>query len=146
MENLPETKPGNQRGVMHVMRSIWAVLAGYLTLAILVMLLLMIVLAIVPRWQASVSSDYLAANIMLSIISAMAGGWVCARLAPDRPLAHGLALGIISLVLGVLYALDTPLGAGRTAPPQWYGVLLALLALPSVLAGTMLRIRTAGRS
>ncbi|MCB1217012.1 hypothetical protein KDL44_06445 [bacterium] len=131
-----------RRSPLSVLLSIWAVLAGYLTLSILVMLLLMVALVIVPEWRETVSGGYLLANILLSIISAAAGGYVTARIAPASPLGHGLALGLISLLFGVLYAMNMPTEPGRPEPPEWYGVLLAVLALPSVMLGALVRVRT----
>ena len=125
-----------------ILRSIVAVVVGYLSLSICVMVLLVVALALVPAWQGTVTGGYLATNIMLSIISAAIGGWVCARLAPSRPLLHGNILGLIALALGILYALSPMEDGGRSQPPGWYAPMLAMLAWPSVVLGTQIYIRT----
>ncbi|MCB1185922.1 hypothetical protein KDL29_02040 [bacterium] len=132
----------NGRSAVTILRSIWAVVAGYLTLSLLVIILLVIAVTIVPQWKKTADGAYLATNLMLSVVSAAFGGYVCARLSPDRPLGHALALGLVTLVLGVLYALSMPTEAGRAAPPGWYGPALAVLALPSVLLGALVFTRT----
>lgn len=125
-----------------ILRSIVAVVVGYLSLSICVMVLLVLALALVPGWQGTVTGGYLATNIMLSIISAAIGGWVCARLAPSRPLLHGNVLGLIALVLGILYVLSPAEDGGHAQPPGWYALMLAMLAWPSVILGTLIFIRT----
>lgn len=120
----------------------WAVLAGYLAMSLLVIILMMIALAIVPQWRMTVSGDYLAANIMINILSAICGGWLCARLSPNRPMSHGIALGLITLIGGMFYALNMPQEAGRASPPQWYGPVIAVMGSVAVIPGALLYVRT----
>ena len=127
--------------LLTLLRSIWAVFAGYLVLAVLVMLLLVLALALVPAWQDQITGAYLAVNIALSILSSVCGGWVTAQLAPGHRFQHGLALGLLAAVFGILYAMGPQPEGGMPQPPEWYRLLLACLALPSVLTGSLLRIR-----
>jgi hypothetical protein len=63
----------------------------------------------------------------------VAGGYVAARLAPDRPLAHAVVLGTIGLavsIVGTVATWDKP-----EFGPHWYPLALAVLALPSSWAG-----------
>lgn len=130
---------------MTILRSAWTVLAGYLLLSILIMLLNIICMLAVPAWRDNVTGTYLAVNILLSILSAACGGWLTAHLVPCHRFQHGLALGLLATVFGILYAMGSQPEADIQQPPEWYRLLLASLALPSVLAGSMLRIRRAGR-
>jgi peptidoglycan/LPS O-acetylase OafA/YrhL len=61
------------------------------------------------------------------------GSAVAARLAPDRPMQHALALGVVGLVACLAGAV-----ASRNAPelgPRWYPIALVVLALPCAWAG-----------
>ena len=80
------------RNAVTILRSIGAVVAGYLVEGLLVMTLVVLAVIIVPQWQETADGAYLATNMMLNVIAAIAGGYVCARLSPDRPLGHALAL------------------------------------------------------
>ena len=61
------------------------------------------------------------------------GSYLTARLAPDRPMRHALALGAIGLVLSIVGAV-TMKGAG----PAWYPIALAASALPCAWLGARL--------
>ena len=61
------------------------------------------------------------------------GGWVTARLAPSRPLRHGLALGALGMVLASLGAAAN-WGLGH----HWYPLSLIVGGFPATLAGTRL--------
>jgi hypothetical protein len=68
-------------------------------------------------------------------------GWlITARLAPDRPMAHVWALGIIGLFAAVAGTVAT-WNAGPEFGPKWYPLALVALALPSVWAGGKLARR-----
>jgi len=124
-----------------ILRSIGAVLAGYVVLAVLIIVLLMAALTIVPAWGVGISTAYITVNILLSIFSSACGGWVAAWLAPGQRFQHGLALGLVTLGLGIIYAMNPQAEAGMPQPPEWYRYLLAALALPSVLGGSLLYMR-----
>jgi surface polysaccharide O-acyltransferase-like enzyme len=65
------------------------------------------------------------------------GGYVAARLARARPVAHALALGWI----GVAFSLAGTISTWNMGPefgPKWYPISLVVIALPSSWAGAML--------
>ena len=67
----------------------------------------------------------------------VAGSYLTARLAPDRPMQHALALGAIGLLLSIAGAV-----ALRGAGPSWYPLGLAASALPCAwLGGRLLGAR-----
>ena len=68
----------------------------------------------------------------------VAGSWLTARLAPDRPLRHALALGWVGLALSITGTI-----AMWNAGPHWYPIALAASALPCAWLGGRLR---AGRA
>ena len=67
---------------------------------------------------------------------AVAGCYLTARLAPRRPMAHALALG----VLGLLFNIAGSIAMWDTAP-AWYHVVALVLVMPSAWLGGWLRER-----
>ena len=66
----------------------------------------------------------------------VAGCWLTARLAPDRPMRHAMALGGIGLVLSIVGA-----AAMWDAGAHWYPIAVAASALPSAWLGGRLHGR-----
>ncbi len=69
---------------------------------------------------------------------AIAGGYIAARLAPDRPMRHALILGTLGLIVSIAGAVAT----WNQAPAlghEWYPLSLVVLALPPAWLGGMLR-------
>ena len=66
------------------------------------------------------------------LVISIAGAWLTARLAPDRPLVHAVRLGYVGTVLGVIGVAATwNAGLG----PRWYPISLAVLAIPQCWLG-----------
>jgi hypothetical protein len=68
------------------------------------------------------------------------GGYITARLAPNRPMAHVWTLGIIGLLAAIAGALAT-WDKGPEFGPKWYPLALVVLAIPSVWVGGKLARR-----
>ena len=68
----------------------------------------------------------------------IAGCWLAARLAPDRPMWHALALGWLGVVLSTFGTVAT-WNLGPAFGPKWYPIALVLTALPSAWVGGKLR-------
>jgi hypothetical protein len=66
------------------------------------------------------------------------GGYIVARLAPDRPMRHAMAIGTLGLVVSLGGVVAT---WGRDLGPLWYCLALVALALPQSWAGAQLRMR-----
>lgn len=64
----------------------------------------------------------------------VAGCWLTARLAPDRPTRHALALGLLGLVLSTAAMLAT-WDRGPEFGPRWYPLALVVSAIPCAWAG-----------
>ena len=69
-------------------------------------------------------------------IYTVAGGYVAAALAPNRPMRHAVALGILGIVLSILGAVAT-----RGITPAWFSISLVILGLPCVWLGAKLKDR-----
>jgi len=68
------------------------------------------------------------------------GSYVTARTAPDRPMQHALAGGVVGLVLSIAGAIAT-WNRGPELGPHWYPLALVATALPCAWAGGSLRVR-----
>ena len=82
-----------------------------------------------PAWTLAVALAY-------GTVFTIAGGYVAAWVAGRRPIAHGVALGLIGIVLGTL-GVVTMWHLGD----HWYPIALVLLALPSTYLGARLFAR-----
>jgi len=70
------------------------------------------------------------------IACGVAGCYVAARLAPDRPVAHALALGGVGLAISTAGAV-----AMWDAGPHWYSLAVIAISLPCAWLGGALRER-----
>lgn len=115
-------------------RSFWALVAGVVFI-IVVTTLVDIVLHMVgvypPMGQPMNDALALLATAYRIPIS-IAGAWLTARLAPEKPMKHALMLGVVGTALG-LVGVVTTWNAGLG--PHWYPIALAVLAIPQCLAG-----------
>lgn len=72
------------------------------------------------------------------IVIGLLGGYLTARLSTRQPLKHSLILGTVGFVVGGLGALTL----GDKAPgPVWYGVAVAVLALPQCWLGALIYLQ-----
>jgi len=65
------------------------------------------------------------------------GCWLAARLAPDRPLAHAMVLGMLGTALGVAGTVAT-WGRGPGFGPHWYPIVVAVMPIPCAWIGAAL--------
>jgi len=121
---------------MKALRSIFAVIAGFVTMGVFVIVLTLFCVAALHVQSGHPTPLYLMLNIAYSAVAAIAGGWVCARVAGYRPVAHGVALAVLML-LSSAAALRHP------APGQslTYQITLAALMPLAAIAGSSLRRR-----
>jgi putative membrane protein (TIGR04086 family) len=120
-----------------VLRSAAVILAGYVVFVVSAVALFQLSgrnpHAAQPPWFVAASAAYGAGFAAL-------GGWLAARLAPARPLPHGVAVGLI-LAAGATVSLLTSPSADATWS-QW--TALTLMA-PAALLGGHLAARTGRR-
>ncbi len=127
-----------------MIRSIGALVAGYLTMALLVIVGSLSVAAVllpggIAR-AAPVTTEYLVANLAVSFAAAVAGGWVAGWLAGERPLRHGAILAAIVLTMGLAAAALAPRAADPAErPPAWYPWAVAAVGSTGTLLGGFLR-------
>jgi len=125
---------------MNLLKSIGAVLAGFLAVGILhtVTDLILEKAGIFPSpdQPAALETKFLAIAAVYRNIYNVLGGWITARLAPNRPVGHALILGAIGTIANIAGGIVMwKIGA------HWYPLLLAVLALPSCWLGGVLATR-----
>jgi hypothetical protein len=117
-------------------RSIAAVFAGLLTIAVLDNLIDFILHSTgvyPPVGQTMADALFLLALGYRTIDGAL-GCYIAAALAPSRPMRHALTLGGIGVVLSSLGLLAT-LGGGPEFGPLWYPLALVAISLPCAFFG-----------
>jgi len=129
-----------------ILHTFLALLAGYATMAILVILVTVLLTRLAPSWvakQGAPQPAYIAVNIGYSFLAAAAGGYVTAliaqRFARGNPLIQVLALALIVLLLAALSAMQS-----RGKQPIWYQLTLVAIVPLGVFAGGVLRLRAMG--
>lgn len=124
-----------------MIRSILAVLGGYLTSTVLVLITQAVIMMVFTEEMLSSAGLYPATAFLLivlfySMVYAVAGGYVTAMIAKRAEVRHAFVLGAFMLTLGVL----TVLFQVRDLPIWWHVIFLGQL-IPAVLGGAYLRIR-----
>ena len=122
---------------MNILRSVGAVAAGLLTIAVLCVLTdaLLVAVHLLPPPDAHrpYTLAFLGVVIVYCAAYTLVGGYVTARLAPTRPVAHAVVLGILGMALSTLGTMNSwQIGNGWNAitlvaegiPLCWIGALL----------------------
>jgi hypothetical protein len=127
------------RGPRRVRRSVGAVLGGLVAIFAVTTAtdVVMHLLGVFPPLHAPpMSNGLFLLALAYRVVYDVAGGALTARLAPDRPMGHALALGGIGVALSIVGAVVM-----RGAGPAWYPLALAASALPSAWLGARLAAR-----
>ncbi|HEY1772896.1 MAG TPA: hypothetical protein VGH91_06870 [Gammaproteobacteria bacterium] len=138
---------------MNILRSIGAVAAGLLTIVLLCVLTDALLVAVHVLPSPELHRPYTLACLGVVIVYCTAytlvGGYVTARLAPTRPVAHAVVLGMLGMALSTLGTLHQwQIGDGWNAitlvaegiPLCWLGALIYTQWLRShPLSGLVLR-------
>lgn len=132
-----------------MLRSIGAVLGGFVAMAVLVMIgTAAAMAAFVPGGLGTMRSGgaagglpnrYLVANLTISFLAAVAGGTVTAIIAAANPRQHTLALAAFVLVMSVVSARQSAGHSATGGQPSWYSWVIAVIGVVGVIVGGMLR-------
>ena len=122
-------------------RSVLAVLAGFVVIFVLSLGTdgILHATGVYPPWGQTMADSLFGLATAYRILYGVLGCWVAARLAPDRPMAHALALGVIGFAFsfaGLVFAQKQ----GPEFGPLWYAIAIVAIALPCAWAGGWLRI------
>jgi surface polysaccharide O-acyltransferase-like enzyme len=116
--------------------SIGSVLAGFIATAILSIAtdLAMHTTGVFPPEGQPMSNGLFALATVYRTIYTIVGGYLTARIAPNRPMAHAWILAIIGVLAAIAGTVAT-WDKGAEFGPKWYPIALVILAIPSVLLG-----------
>ena len=119
-----------------VLRSIGAVLAGLLLIIIITTATdsVMHTTGVFPLAGEPMSNALWLLATAYRIVYGVAGSFIAARLAPDRPMRHALALGVVGFVLSIVGAVAT-WDRGPGFGPKWYPLALVVIAIPCAWLG-----------
>lgn len=125
-----------------ILRSIGAVVAGVLVIFVLSIGtdVVMHATGVFPPWFKPMSTSLWLFTTGYRILYGILGGYVTARLAPDRPMGHALVLGAGGVVLSLAGVIST-WSAGPEFGPKWYPIALVVTALPCAWLGGRLWVR-----
>lgn len=85
-----------------ILRSVLAVIAGFLAMAVLVMVLTLVSVSALHVKSGHPTPGYLTLNVIYSLAAALLGGWLAALVAGRSPVAHGIALAVVMLALSAV--------------------------------------------
>jgi MFS family permease len=117
-----------------VLKSLLAVVAGFLTVVVLSVVTDMVVEALGIFPGADHPQDYrqwmLALALFYRTVITVFGGYLTAKLAPQNPMKHAVILGVLGTLAGAAGAI-----AAWSLGNHWYPIALAVLAIPSTWLG-----------
>lgn len=114
------------------LRHVGAVLAGLLAIFAITIAtdVAMHATGIFPPWGQPMSSALFLVALAYRIVYGVLGCYIAARLAPDRPMQHAVALGAVGVVLSSAGAV-----AMWEAGPAWYSLAVIAISLPCAWVG-----------
>ncbi len=112
-------------------RSFGALFAGFLAVVVLSLGtdLALHAIGVFPRLGEAMSDALLLLATACRAVYSVAGSYITARLAPDRPMQHALAGGVVGLAVSIAGAVAT-WNRVPTLGHHWYSLAIIALALP----------------
>jgi hypothetical protein len=129
---------------MNILKSVGAVLAGYLISAILTGTTIFVLGALFTESYKPENTGWVIFNVIYGCAFAVVGGVIVAKLAPSKPMAHAWVLGILMTLFAVLtgyLVASAPPSPEYVNQPGWYYPVLAITVLPSILLGASIYLR-----
>ena len=118
-------------------KSVWSVVAGFLTVVILSTLTDFVLESLkifTPIGQGVMATWMLVVAFIYRSIYTILGGYITARLAPNRPMRHAIILGIVGIAAGLVGVV-----VGWNLSEHWYPIALVVFALPCTWLGGKLK-------
>ncbi|SEG42882.1 hypothetical protein SAMN05421819_2885 [Bryocella elongata] len=125
--------------IPQALRSVLAVLAGFVAMVALVIVCTLLAMQAMHLKSGHPTPGYLVINATYSLLAAVAGGWIAARLSRYKPLHHALALAMIVAFLSLVMLMKPSLSQSYT-----YQLAMAIVPPFAVLAGGWLASRQMG--
>ena len=133
--------PGFERGRGPIPRRIGAVLAGFAAIFILSTATDIVLHAtgVFPPWGQPMAGALFLLALVYRTVYGIAGSYLTARLAPNRPMSHAVALGVVGVLVSLAATVAT-WNAGPAFGPKWYPISLIIIAVPCAWAGGLLKV------
>src|SRR5947209_2789404 len=128
-----------------IKQSVWAVVAGPVVAFVTTTLVEVIehIAHMLPQINDPINDALSLLATSYRIVIGVAGAWLTARLAPDKPLTHALSLGYLGVALGLVGVVAT---WSKGLGPHWYPIALVVLAVPqSWVGGKLYEVRAQRR-
>jgi hypothetical protein len=120
---------------MSSLKSVWSVVAGFLVVVVLSMATDFILESFGFFPPQSNPGAYTAGLLFIAFlyrcVYTIAGGYVTARIAPNRPMRHAIILGCVGVVAGTIGVVVS----WNLTPHHWYPIALVVTALPCTWLG-----------
>ena len=95
-------------------------------------------IGVFPPWGQPMSDMLFLLATAYRTVYSIAASYIAARFAPDRPMQHALAGGVVGLVVCCVGTAVT-WNEGPAFGPHWYPLALIVLAMPCAWAGGKFR-------
>jgi surface polysaccharide O-acyltransferase-like enzyme len=125
----------------NTLTSIGAVVAGFVAVFVLSLGtdVVMHIAGVFPQLGQPMSDALFVLATLYRTVYCIAGSYMAARLAPNRPMEHALVLGVLGLIVSITGAVVT-WNKGPAFGPHWYPLALIVTAIPCAWVGGRLRI------
>lgn len=121
-----------------ILRSVLAVVAGFVTMSFVVIVLTVIAVNAMGLKSGHPTPGYMVINVVYSFFAAGAAGFVTALIAKVNPLEHAYVLAGIMLVMGVVSYVHY-----TGTQPGWYKVMMVVVPPLCAIAGAAICARSA---
>jgi hypothetical protein len=137
----------NPPGGGNVLKSILAVFVGLLVVIILSVGTdgILHATGIYPPWFQPMAEGLWILALAYRIVYGIIGGYLTAWMAPNRPVAHAVILGLMGELLSIV-GVAMNWNKGPEFGPKWFSIALVVIALPCSWLGGVLRARNASAS
>ena len=90
-------------------KSFWAIAAGVLVIVLVTTVVDIVLHAtnVYPPMEQPIGNRLALLATSYRIIIGVAGAWLTARLAPDKPIKHAMILGYVGTILGLIGVITT---------------------------------------
>jgi hypothetical protein len=125
----------------HWLRSIAAVVAGFVAVGVLSTAADMVMreAGVFPAQGQPMADGLFVVAATYRAGFTIIGGYITARLAPDRPMTHAWVLAAIGFVAGLAGVVVYWKG-GPNLGPAWYAISIPVSAIPCIWIGARLRL------
>lgn len=129
-----------------MLRSVFAIIGGYITFAVGMALTTALVTRIFPGLLQNnqPTQDLIVLNLAYAAVLAALAGFVTGLAAGREPLKHGVVLATV-FTLYLLLFVGAPTPPGEQVFPAWYKIGLLVVVPPFVALGGFIRQKTTRR-